>query len=64
MHAAPCGTMYTSLSIWSHHTRYLEEHEENWMWQIEIDEEFSFEDLLGERRTLEEKALGEKVHGW
>jgi len=38
--------------------------EENRFWQIEIDEGFSFEDLLEELGTLEEKALGEKIHGW
>jgi sulfur carrier protein ThiS len=33
------------------------------VWQIEIEEGFSLEDLLAELGTLEEKALGEKVHG-
>jgi hypothetical protein len=37
--------------------------EGNWIWQIEIDEGFSFEDLLVELGALEEKALGEKIHG-
>jgi hypothetical protein len=37
--------------------------EENRVWQIEIEEGFSLEDLLAELGTLEEKALGEKVHG-
>jgi hypothetical protein len=35
----------------------------NLIWQIEVDEGFSFEDLLGELGTLEEKAIGRKVHG-
>jgi Family of unknown function (DUF6166) len=35
----------------------------NVIWQIEVDEGFSFEDLLGELGTLEEKAIGRKVHG-
>jgi len=37
--------------------------EENRIWQIEVDEAFSFDDLLVELGTLEEKALGEKIHG-
>lgn len=37
--------------------------DENRIWQIEVDEGFSFENLLVELGTLEEKALGEKVHG-
>jgi hypothetical protein len=37
--------------------------DENRVWQIEVDEGFSFEDLLVELGTLEEKALGVKVHG-
>ena len=37
--------------------------EENRVWQIEFEEGFSFEDLLVELGTLEEKALGRKVHG-
>lgn len=37
--------------------------EENRIWQLEIDEEFSFDDLLVELGTLEEKALGQTVHG-
>jgi hypothetical protein len=36
--------------------------EENWIWRMEIEEGFSLEDLLVELGTLEEKALGEKVH--
>jgi hypothetical protein len=31
--------------------------------QFEIEQRFSFEDLLVELRRLEEKALGRKVHG-
>jgi hypothetical protein len=37
--------------------------DQNRIWQIEVDEGFSFEDMLIELGTLEEKALGEKVHG-
>src|SRR5262245_24071759 len=37
--------------------------EENRLWRVEIEERFSFEDLLQELGTLEEKALGSKVHG-
>jgi hypothetical protein len=37
--------------------------EENRVWQIEIEGGFSFGDLLVELGTLEEKALGRKVHG-
>jgi hypothetical protein len=37
--------------------------DENRVWQIEVDEGFSFEDLLVELATLEERALGRKVHG-
>jgi hypothetical protein len=37
--------------------------DQNRIWQIEVDEGFSFEDLLVELGTLEEKALGQKVHG-
>lgn len=35
----------------------------NCIWKIEVDEGFSLEDLLVELGTLEEKALGRKVHG-
>jgi hypothetical protein len=35
----------------------------NQIWQIQIDEGFSFDDLLEELGTLEEKAIGRKVHG-
>jgi hypothetical protein len=38
--------------------------DQNRIWQIEVDEGFSFEDLLEELGTLEKKALGEKIHGW
>jgi hypothetical protein len=37
--------------------------EQNRLWRIEIEEWFSLEDLLVELGTLEEKALGRKVHG-
>jgi hypothetical protein len=37
--------------------------DQNRIWQIQVDEGFSFEDLLVELGTLEEKALGEKIHG-
>jgi hypothetical protein len=36
--------------------------DQNRIWKIGIDEVFSFEDLLVELGTLEEKALGMKVH--
>jgi len=36
---------------------------ENRLWQVEIEEGFSFEDLLVELGMLEEKSLGRKVHG-
>ena len=36
----------------------------NRIWQIELDTGFSLEDLLEELGTLEEKALGRKIHGW
>jgi hypothetical protein len=35
----------------------------NLIWQIDVEEGFSFEDLLQELGTLEEKAIGRKVHG-
>jgi hypothetical protein len=35
----------------------------NRIWQIEVGEGFSFEDMLVELGTLEEKAIGMKVHG-
>jgi hypothetical protein len=35
----------------------------NLIWQIEVEEGFSFEDLLQELGTLEEKAIGRKIHG-
>jgi hypothetical protein len=35
----------------------------NVIWQIEVDEGFSFEDLLVELGALEEQALDQKVHG-
>jgi hypothetical protein len=37
--------------------------EEHRIWRVEMEEGFSFEDLLHELGTLEEKALGEKIHG-
>jgi len=37
--------------------------EENRIWQVEIEEEFSLEDLLVELGMLEEKAIGRKVYG-
>ena len=37
--------------------------EENRLWRLEIEEGFSLEDLLVELGWLEEKALGEKMHG-
>ena len=37
--------------------------EEHRIWRVEMEEGFSFEDLLMELGTLEEKALGEKIHG-
>jgi hypothetical protein len=38
--------------------------EENRLWQVEIEEGFSLEDLLVDLGTFEEKAIGTKVHGW
>jgi hypothetical protein len=35
----------------------------NRIWQIELHAGFTLEDLLGELGTLEEKALGRKIHG-
>jgi hypothetical protein len=35
----------------------------NLIWQIEVEEGFSLDDLLEELGTLEEKAIGRKVHG-
>jgi hypothetical protein len=37
--------------------------EQNRIWQMQMNEGFSFEDLLQELGTLEERALGEKVYG-
>jgi hypothetical protein len=37
--------------------------EQNRIWQVEIEEGFSIEDLLVELGRLEEKALSEKIHG-
>jgi hypothetical protein len=37
--------------------------DQNRIWQIEVDERFSCEDLLVELGTLEEKTLGVKVYG-
>jgi hypothetical protein len=37
--------------------------EENRIWQMQMDEGFSFEDLLVELGRLEEKAIGRNVHG-
>jgi len=44
-------------------TFYASWGEDNHSWKIEIDEGFSMEDLLVELGTLEEKALGRKIHG-
>jgi hypothetical protein len=38
--------------------------DENRIWRMEMEEGFSLDDLLVELGTLEEKALGRKVHGW
>jgi hypothetical protein len=35
----------------------------NLIWQITVEEGFSFEDLLQELGTLEKKAIGRKIHG-
>jgi hypothetical protein len=35
----------------------------NLIWQIEAEEGFSLDDLLEELGTLEEKAVGRKIHG-
>jgi hypothetical protein len=35
----------------------------NQIWQIEAEEGFSLDDLFGELGTLEEKAVGRKIHG-
>ena len=45
------GSLYV---FWGDHNR---------IWQFEIEERFSLEDLLTELGTLEEKALRRKVHG-
>jgi len=37
--------------------------EQNRIWRFEMEEGFSWEDLLVELGTLEQKALGSKVHG-
>jgi hypothetical protein len=37
--------------------------DEDCLWQIECDEEFSLDDLLLELGTLEKKALGRVKHG-
>jgi hypothetical protein len=49
------STLMGSLYVyWGHQNR---------IWRFEIEEGFSFEDLLIELGTLEEKALGMKIHG-
>jgi hypothetical protein len=35
----------------------------NQIWQIELEDGFSLDDLLEELGTLEQKALGRKMHG-
>jgi hypothetical protein len=35
----------------------------NLIWQIDVEEGFSLEALLEELGTLEEKAIGRKIHG-
>jgi hypothetical protein len=37
--------------------------DQNQIWRCEMEEGFSWEDLLVELGTLEQKALGGKVHG-
>jgi hypothetical protein len=49
---APSTCMGSIYAFWA---------EENRVWLFEIEEGFSFEDLLGESGTLEEKALGMKL---
>jgi len=44
-------------------TFYVYWAEENEIYQIELDEGFSLEDLRKELGVLEEKALGRKIHG-
>jgi len=44
-------------------TFYFHWADENMIYQIELDEGFSLEDLQKELGILEEKALGRKIHG-
>jgi hypothetical protein len=37
--------------------------DENRLWKAEVEEGFSLDDLLEVMGELEEKALGEKIHG-
>jgi hypothetical protein len=49
------STLIGSLYVWWD--------DQNRIWQIELDEGFSRENLLVELGTLEEGALDEKIHG-
>jgi hypothetical protein len=67
------GAINVYTDPWDHETMTLESTlmgtfcavwgQGNQIWQIEVEEGFSLDDLLAELGTLEEKALGRKIHG-
>jgi Family of unknown function (DUF6166) len=67
------GAIHVYTHPWEHETMRLESTlmgtfsaawgQGNLIWQIEVEEGFSLDDLLEELGTLEEKAIGRKVHG-
>jgi hypothetical protein len=58
---------WSSETIWAESTLmgslYVSWGQGNRIWQMELEEGFSQEDLLQELGMLEEKALGRKLHG-
>jgi len=67
------GAIHVYTQPWDHETMRLESTlmgtfsaawgQGNLIWQIDVAEGFSLDDLLVELGTLEEKAIGRKVHG-
>jgi hypothetical protein len=67
------GAIHVYTHPWDHETRALESTlmgtfsvawgQGNLIWQIDVEEGFSLEALLEELGTLEEKAIGRKIHG-
>ena len=67
------GAIHVYTHPWEHETMRLESTlmgtfyaawgQGNLIWQIDVEEGFSLDDLLGELGVLEEKAIGRRIHG-